>query len=172
VKRHRPAFITIAAAASLDLLGAWLFSVTEHISFSLGCYWAVITATTIGFGDVVPHTTPGHWIAIMVALTVVPLFAATFSLFTAGLGAIHLGHAETRLADHMATTREHLHEALTEVTSTLHARVGELQSEFGNGVLSAFQAHVEELAASLHARLDTLETQPATVEDPADGCER
>ena len=173
MKRHRPAIITIFAAASLDLLGAWLFSITEHISFGLSCYWAVVTATTIGYGDIAPRTAAGHWIAIMVALTVVPLFAATFSLFTAGLGAIHLGKAEDRLADHVTTMREGVHEALNERMAALHARVSELQAEFGNGALEAFQDHVEQLAASLHARLDILEQPaPATAEEPADGCER
>lgn len=88
--RHRRALATIAVAATLDGLGAVGFALVERVSIPLGFYWAVTTATTVGYGDIAPHTAAGHVIAVAVMLTVVPLFAATFSLFTSGLTADHV----------------------------------------------------------------------------------
>jgi voltage-gated potassium channel len=97
VSHHRIALIVIAAAVVLDAVLGVAFAAAEHVSVLLGWYWAVTTATTVGYGDVVPHTVAGHVIAVAVMLTVVPLFAATFSLFTSALGATHVRHAVARL---------------------------------------------------------------------------
>jgi hypothetical protein len=173
VNRHRPAFITITCAVVADVLCGLFYAAAEHIDTAHAMYCAVGNAVTEG-ACTTPVTGAGHWIDLAEFLLVVPLFAATFSLFTAGLGAIHLGKAETRLADHVVTVRDNLHEALNERMTALHGRVDELQAQFGNGLLNEFQVHLEHLAAGLHERLDSLEpnVQPATQEDPANGCER
>ncbi|WAR15647.1 KCNAB-like protein [Mya arenaria] len=44
-------------------------------------YWAVITMTTVGYGDVTPTTGLGHFIAGLCAITGVALFAITLPLF-------------------------------------------------------------------------------------------
>jgi hypothetical protein len=145
VRRHRAALITILTAAVLDLLCAWAFSVAEHITFVLACYWAVTTATTVGYGDVLPRTGAGHVIAVITMLTCIPLFAATFSLFTSGLTSAHVENSESRIAGHVSAARDHMREALEERMTVLHEKVTELQSAYGNGGI-----------ADLHARLDTI----------------
>lgn len=92
---HRAALVTIATASALDAAGGLAFAGAEHRSAAAGLYWAVTTATTVGYGDVTPHTAAGHLIAVAVMLTVVPLFAATFSLFTSGLTSVHVRRAVT-----------------------------------------------------------------------------
>jgi len=92
-QRHRKALVTIAVAGALDLASGLAFAVVEHLSIGAGLYWAVATATTVGYGDVVPHTNTGRVIAVLAMLTIIPLFAATFSLLTSGLTAEHV-HAE------------------------------------------------------------------------------
>lgn len=87
---NRRAFVTIAIAGVLDLGAAILFAAVEHVSIGLALYWSVTTATTVGYGDITPHTGAGHVVAIVVMLTVIPLFAATFSLLTSGLTAVHV----------------------------------------------------------------------------------
>lgn len=105
---HRKAIITITVAMSLDLLAALIFSATEHISFALSVYWSITTATTVGYGDVSPKTGLGHVVAVVVMLTVIPLFAATFSLFTSVMTTDRVHKSEARTMDHLHHITEHL----------------------------------------------------------------
>ena len=103
-RHHRRALITIAAALALDAIGGLAFAAAEHLSATLGLYWALSTATTVGYGDIVPRATAGHLISVVVMLTVIPLFAATFSLVTSGLTTTHVhaeGAAARRRLDHI-----------------------------------------------------------------------
>lgn len=97
--KHRRALGTIAVAGCLDVAGGLAFAAVEHLDVGLGLYWALATATTVGYGDVTPHSTAGHLIAALVMLTVVPLFAATFSLLTTALTSEHVS-AETERVRH------------------------------------------------------------------------
>jgi len=104
--RHRTAAcLTIALAAAIDVLGGLAFAAAEHISDGRALYFAVTTATTAGYGDIIPRTTAGHWIATGLVLTAVPLFSATFSLATASLTASqvkwHIQGTEERLKRHV-----------------------------------------------------------------------
>jgi voltage-gated potassium channel len=98
---HRLAAITILAASLLDAVFGVVFAAAEHRSVGLGLYWAVATATTVGYGDVTPHTALGHVVAVAVMLTVVPLFAASFSLFTSALAGAHIVRSEHRIKQHV-----------------------------------------------------------------------
>lgn len=82
---HKPALVVVAIAGTLDVIAGLVFAAVEHLPVLMGLYWAVATATTVGYGDVIPRTVAGRITAVVVMLTVVPLFAATFSLFTSGL---------------------------------------------------------------------------------------
>jgi voltage-gated potassium channel len=59
-------------AALLTLLtaltGGAAFASVENISVGNGIYWAITTMTTVGYGDIVPHTSAGKVIAIIVML--------------------------------------------------------------------------------------------------------
>ena len=70
----------VTLAALIVLVGAALFSLAEHISYGLALYWAITTATTVGYGDVTPHTTAGRIIASGVMLTTIPIVGAVFAL--------------------------------------------------------------------------------------------
>lgn len=101
----------VAAAALLDIAGGLLFAAAEHIPATGGLYWAVATATTVGYGDVTPRTPFGRLIAVMVMLTVIPLFGATFSLFTAGITTTrvkeHVNGSEQRIKRHLEDRLKH-----------------------------------------------------------------
>ncbi|MCL4312937.1 MAG: ion channel [Actinobacteria bacterium] len=85
VRGHQ--FITLGALAlGCVLLGAVLFSVTQHVSIGTSLYWAITTATTVGYGDVTPHNGAGRIVAVGVMLTAVPLFGSLFALM-AGVAA-------------------------------------------------------------------------------------
>lgn len=80
-------FALLGTAVGIVLLGAALFSLTEHISFGIALYWSITTATTVGYGDVSPHNTAGRVIAAGVMLTTIPIVGAVFAL-VAGASAL------------------------------------------------------------------------------------
>ena len=82
---HKRAVTVMSAAVVLDVILGLLFAAAQHVSSWLGLYFAVTTATTVGYGDISPHGWASHVIAVVMMLTVIPLFAATFSLVTTGL---------------------------------------------------------------------------------------
>ncbi|MFC6182039.1 potassium channel family protein [Lactiplantibacillus daowaiensis] len=49
---------------AIIVLSALLFSVFEHQSLSDSLWWAITTATTVGYGDDTPHTAVGKVIAV------------------------------------------------------------------------------------------------------------
>jgi len=50
------------------VLSALLYSIVEKISLSNALWWAITTATTVGYGDIFPHTTIGKIIAAVLML--------------------------------------------------------------------------------------------------------
>jgi voltage-gated potassium channel len=75
----------LAVAAGCVFGGGALFSATQGLPFSTGLYWAITTATTVGYGDVTPHNGAGRVVAIAVMLTTIPLLASVFALMTGGI---------------------------------------------------------------------------------------
>jgi voltage-gated potassium channel len=65
--------------------GAGLFAATQGRPFTTGLYWAITTATTVGYGDVTPKNAAGRVVASAVMLTTIPLLAAVFALLTSGI---------------------------------------------------------------------------------------
>jgi voltage-gated potassium channel len=74
----------LASAVGCVLVGAWLFALAESLPFTSGLYWAITTATTVGYGDVTPHNGIGRFLASAVMLTTIPLLATVFALVTGG----------------------------------------------------------------------------------------
>jgi hypothetical protein len=120
-RHHSAALGTVTAAVVLDAaLGVW-FGAADHIGIPDGLFFATTTATTVGYGDLTAHGWLPHLLAVTMMLTVIPLFAATFSLFTSGLASesVHarLAAAEQRIKDHTeARLRHHLKGAAGEPT--------------------------------------------------------
>jgi voltage-gated potassium channel len=79
--------VLVAVAIGIVLIGGAAFSLAEGISYGTGLYWAVTTATTVGYGDVIPHNTAGRVIAMLVMLTTIPIVGAIFALL-AGASAL------------------------------------------------------------------------------------
>lgn len=69
------------------VIGAKLFSMAEKLPFTTGLYWAITTATTVGYGDVTPHTASGRLIAAVVMFTTIPLLAAAFAVISGAAAA-------------------------------------------------------------------------------------
>lgn len=108
-RHHRLALATIGAAGVLACgLGAW-FGEADRIGIWRGLYFGVVTATTTGYGDIVPRGWLPHVLAVGLMVTAIPLWSASFSLFTAALAGSHVAAAERRVKAHMeARLRHHL----------------------------------------------------------------
>jgi voltage-gated potassium channel len=105
---RRAAIYTIVGAVCFDVVGAVVFAAVEHIAVLTAFYWSITTATTVGYGDVTPHTHAGRVIAVLVMLTVIPLFAATFSLLTTTLTGMHMEKLHAEAMAHIHHLKEHI----------------------------------------------------------------
>ncbi|HXB48077.1 MAG TPA: ion channel [Streptosporangiaceae bacterium] len=79
--------VLLASAAGCVLAGAGAFAATQQLPFSTGLYWAITSATTVGYGDVTPRNAAGRVIASLVMLTTIPLLATVFALASGDVAA-------------------------------------------------------------------------------------
>ncbi len=87
-ERHRQYVAALVIGATFCVLaGGGLFALTQNLPFTTGLYWAITTATTVGYGDVTPHNGAGRVIASAVMLTTIPMLAGVFALVTGGAAA-------------------------------------------------------------------------------------
>ncbi len=84
----------LLGAVAIVFLGAAAFAIAEGDSYGTALYWAVTTATTVGYGDVLPHDTAGRIIAMLVMLSTIPLVGAVFAMVA---GASALNHVRRLL---------------------------------------------------------------------------
>ena len=87
VPHRRHLLILLGSVAGVMLIGAGLFSLAEQLPFTTGLYWAVTTATTVGYGDVTPHNPAGRLIASLVMLTAIPMLAGAFAIVSGAAAA-------------------------------------------------------------------------------------
>ena len=89
-RRHHVAMTLLVLALAFVIAGGVLFAVTQHVPVTTGLYWAVVTAATVGYGDVIPKDGTGRLIAVGVMLTAIPLLGAVFAQAMAMTAAMHI----------------------------------------------------------------------------------
>jgi voltage-gated potassium channel len=87
IGHRRHVAVLLLAAVACMLGGAVLFAVTQHYPLPTSLYWAITTATTVGYGDVLPRNAAGRVVASAVMLTAIPLLASVFALVTGAAAA-------------------------------------------------------------------------------------
>jgi len=89
IRRHQ-LYLLLGLATAAIVGGAVAFAASQGVSVGTGLYWAVVTAATVGYGDVTPHNATGRIIAVGVILTAIPLFAGVFATVTATVTSLRL----------------------------------------------------------------------------------
>jgi voltage-gated potassium channel len=107
----------LTIATTIVLVGGLVARLVEPSTFhSLGLayWWALTTLTTVGYGDVVPHTTPGRLVGSVLMLTGLALIPTTttvvVSLFLNKLSReAQLGQAEQlhRIEERLDQLQDH-----------------------------------------------------------------
>jgi voltage-gated potassium channel len=96
----------------------WLVDREDFPTVGLGLWWAVSTVTTVGYGDVVPTTTAGRFVATGLMI----IGFASLSLLT-GIVASLLVSRQTAAQAH--DTMRQVEERLTEIEQLLRAKRGD-----------------------------------------------
>jgi voltage-gated potassium channel len=89
-------------------------------SIPKGIYWAVVTLTTVGFGDIVPQTPLGQALSTLVMITGYSIIAVPTGIFTA------------ELATAMRSGEEHLKHPCPVCTKNTHERHAAFCNRCGN----------------------------------------
>jgi voltage-gated potassium channel len=111
-ERRYDLFVTLALAAALLLLGAtalhWAEGRIQPEAFGSiprAMWWAIITLTTVGYGDVSPVTTLGKILASFVALGGIGLVAMPTGILAAAFSDAMQRHRDTLEAQRKARER-------------------------------------------------------------------
>lgn len=75
----------LGLSAILILLSSWVYAYAEHTNYGTGLWWAIVTATTVGYGDVTPHTLLGRGVAVILMFMGIGLIGTLTSSITAYL---------------------------------------------------------------------------------------
>ena len=114
--------VRYATALSLVALvaGAEAFSAAEKVSIGNSFYWAITTMTTVGYGDIVPHTT----IAKVVACVLMVVGVGFVALLTGAIAQRFLATQTVDVTESVAgveTTEAELLEELAAISQRLQA---------------------------------------------------
>lgn len=80
---HTNGFIyMVYACGTVIFVGATVYSIAEGVDFIDSLWWAFVTSTTVGYGDISPITTAGRIAAVFLMLTGIGLFGVLTSTVT------------------------------------------------------------------------------------------
>lgn len=113
----RPLYLVAAMVVDIFVCG-WVFSIVEHHGPIEGPWWALVTGSTTGYGDLYPKTTAGRGVAAFLMVTMVAMVA----LLTAQLAArlvpdphLFTDEEQRALFDRLGALEEQNNELLDEV---------------------------------------------------------
>ncbi len=79
----RPVRTMLLFLLGVVLVAALVYQIVEDVSYLDGVWWAIVTATTVGYGDISPETVPMRIVAVVVMFTGI----VTAAIVTASLAA-------------------------------------------------------------------------------------
>jgi voltage-gated potassium channel len=88
--RHKISVFLVAVLCSVVIIGALMFLIegadAGFTSIPAGVYWAIVTLTTVGYGDIAPQTPVGQMLAGLVMILGYGLIAVPTGIVTGELG--------------------------------------------------------------------------------------
>jgi voltage-gated potassium channel len=131
---HHALFRVVLGAFGIMVVGAWVVDLTErHVpqsnmhGFGTALWWAIVTVTTVGYGDHFPISTAGRVVACVMMLVGIGLIG---TLTATVASAFVRDHAEEAAAKAAAKASEH-HVALKDLLEEMHARLGDVERRLG-----------------------------------------
>ncbi len=113
---------TAALALLTAVAGGAAFSAVEtHVSVGNGIYWAIVTMSTVGYGDITPHTTAGKVVAVFVML--IGIGTATLLI-----GAVAQRFVKTTVEEAIEEVEEGAEQDLLLLVKDISERLGKLES--------------------------------------------
>ncbi|MFD1430454.1 potassium channel family protein [Lacticaseibacillus mingshuiensis] len=83
---HRGGLIYyLILSALLIIIVSVIYAIAEHQNYGNALWWAVVTATTVGYGDISPHTLVGRITAVVLMFNGIGLIGTLTSSITAYL---------------------------------------------------------------------------------------
>ena len=101
VHRHSLAWISLLSA-SLIVAGGVLFSLLEDQPLGVGMWWAVVTTTTVGYGDYSPVTAEGRAVGVVLMVLGIGVLGG----FTAELATFIIEHRSRKIQGDQAREDE------------------------------------------------------------------
>ena len=93
VSRYKIGIFLYAVLMIIIIIGAIMYLVEGEQngfdSIPRSMYWVVVTITTVGFGDIVPHTTLGQFIASFIMILGYAIIAVPTGIVSAEMGRVH-----------------------------------------------------------------------------------
>jgi len=87
--RRKISVFLLTIVALVVLIGTLMYVIegerSGFTSIPVGIYWAIVTITTVGYGDVAPVTTLGRFVASLVMLLGYSIIAVPTGIVTASL---------------------------------------------------------------------------------------
>ncbi len=103
----------------LIITSALLMSYAEGISFSDATWWALVTCTTVGYGDVVPVTSLGRFVAVILMIFGVGFLGMLTSTITTFI-ASRAKERKNKLEAEMGLKKEHVSSDYIELVNIIN----------------------------------------------------
>ena len=103
----------VGVAVLLVLISGVLARLVEGETFTslgLAYWWAMETVTTVGYGDIVPHTLPGRLVGTLLMLTGSALIPTLTSVIVSTLVSKRRQEEQERLEDMLTRVEQRLHD--------------------------------------------------------------
>ena len=114
----------LLATTGLGLLSGFIVTLVDRKdfpTFGTGCWWAIVTIATVGYGDVVPHTAWGRVVGSVVIVIGVTFLSFLIATVTSYFVAAEEAEAEAHEQELRAREAEEAAAALQRIEQRLAA---------------------------------------------------